>query len=109
MPGNSGTQGYQEAPGVGSIRSEIEVGSAKTRRYPKANPTAIKKTQLMTKAQTQALDTFYITTLSNGTLSFSEAHDRTGVITEFRFTTRPTYTYLGGNLYSCAMDLEIVE
>ena len=79
------------------IRSEVASGPAKVRtRFTRPTPVAVPPMPL-TKAQHDTLETFFVTTLSEGTATFDHDHPITGTTLSFRFVDRPSYRALDPN------------
>ncbi len=108
LPPLTEVQAYTETPGVQALRTEMEEGPAKLRRLPAPMPDQLQFQQLYTLTQTQTMDTFYLTTLAGGTLSFDDTHPRTGSSVTFRLIGRPQYSHLSGSLWTCTFTLEVL-
>ena len=99
---------YRESPPDNLLRSSMDVGPDKVRQRSTAGPRPISWEMLMTGAQTATFDTFYVTTLANGSLTFNFTMPRTGNSAELRFSAPPSYNYLGGDYWSVSMQMEIL-
>jgi hypothetical protein len=101
--------GYQEqAPNV-SIRTEMDAGPPKLRRRYTAGIRTFTFSWLLSKTQVATLDTFFVTTLQGGSLSFDGLnHPRTGAATTWRFVAPPTYSYLGPDAWRCQTQVEVL-
>ena len=99
--------GYEESPPDLALRTAMSVGPAKLRRRATAGVRPIAGEMVMTSAQVATLETFYVTTLVSGTLSFTHSHPRTAVSSTFRFTAAPSYEGLGAGDYRVGLALEI--
>lgn len=91
-----------------TLRTTMEEGPDKTRALPNARTDRIQGTKTFTTAETAILDTFYKTTLVGGSLSFDDTHPRTGNGVTFKFVGPPSYPWLGGDLWNCNLELEIL-
>ena len=100
---------YQESPPNTLIRTQMDAGPPKVRQRFTSGVRPLSFTWMLTKAQVATLDTFYVTTLFGGSLSFDGlAHPRTLAATTFRFTAPPTYVYLGPDVWRATTPLEIL-
>lgn len=74
------------------VRFTVDAGPAKTRKLFN-NPTRQVRWRLQPLSQTQreALDAFFITTLSEGALPFDYADPSTGQTRQYRFLSPPQY------------------
>ena len=99
--------GYDESPPDLALRTAMSTGPAKLRRRSTADVRPIGGAMVMTTAQVATLETFYVTTLVSGTLSFTHDHPRTAVSSTFRFTAPPGYEALGAGEYHVTLGLEI--
>lgn len=103
LPQSPLMQGYSEITKDTVLRSGMDYGPDKTRNTVTGVITLIKMRMIMTKAQTDTLDTFYHTTLNRvGTVDFT--HPRTGAAITFRFLRPPKYVPAGLKYY---VDMEI--
>ena len=62
----------------------------------------------MTTAQVATFDTFFVTTLTDGTISFTWTHPRTGAGATLRFVEPPVYVPVGGDYWKAVIKLEIL-
>lgn len=108
LPTLTQANNYTEIPGEHAIRTKMDEGPAKTRRLSNPMPDTIQFQQIYTITETQTMDTFYVTTLSGGALSFDDTHPRTGAAATFRFVTRPQYVHVGGGNFQCSIELEVL-
>ena len=102
------TDGFEEQPPDLTVRTEPDEGPDKLRRWGTGNIRPVQGQQLMNGTQVQDLDDFYLTTTKAGTLRFNWDDPRGGSSVEMRFTERPTYAALGGDLYRVQLRLEIM-
>lgn len=70
-------EGYSETPPDTSISTTMEAGPPKVRRRASAGVRKLIAPLTLSKAQTQILDDFYVTTLAGGVLPFDWTHPRT--------------------------------
>lgn len=101
-------EAYSETPPDLLVRTEMDQGSAKVRRWGTGNVRPIQGQIRMTQAQVATLDTFYNTTLEGGALRFDWTHPRTGASEEFRFAAPPTYQSGGGAIWRVQVQLEVM-
>ena len=71
-------EGYGEAPPDLLVRSQTDVGWAKTRRRATAGPTRITATYAMTGAQLAVFESFLSGDIADRTLAFDWPRPRTG-------------------------------
>lgn len=101
--------GYQEVSPTTTIRTPMESGPPKVRQRVTAGVRPFTMSWLLTKAQVATLDTFYVTTLKGGSLSFDGlAHPRTQAAAVFRFVDQPTYSYLGPDVWRVHCKMEVL-
>lgn len=102
--------GYKEAPPDLALRTDMDTGPAKTRRRSSSGPRPIQgKLPPLTSEQVDVLLSFYEDDLLSGTLRFAWSHPRTGVVSEFRFVSRPEPAGDEASAaYIVALDLEIL-
>ena len=108
LPATPLLRGYAESPPDLTIRTQMDQGPAKIRRRFTAAPRPMRFAFNMTTAQIAILDTFYVTTLSGGALTFTFTNPRTAATDTYRFLSPPTYTPWSGSYWRVELDLEIV-
>lgn len=108
LPQAPDKDGYNENPGEQSIRSSMDVGPPKVRRRNTAAIGAIACKFTMTGAQTGLLDTFYVSTVLGGSLTFDWVHPRTGISRTMRLKARPTYTPMGADVWEANCEFEVL-
>ena len=108
LPTTLSENGFSETPPDSLIRSSMSVGPAKVRQRTTSGVRTISGMMVLTSTQTGTLDTFYVTTLAGGSLTFNFDHPRTSVTEEMRFTAPPTYTPLGGDYWQADLSWEIL-
>lgn len=99
---------FQETTPNTVLRTDMEQGPAKVRRRTTAAVRSLSLHYLMSKAQVATLESFYITTLQGGSLSFAFTHPRTGSAVTCRFVKPPEYNSENGNFFRVSFDLEIL-
>jgi len=101
-------EGFKEAAPDTSIRTQMDTGPARIRPRYTAGVRPIAGKISCDKTQVATVDTFYLTTLLQGSQSFDWAHPRTGVTVSFRFTKPPTYEPAHKDRWTVTLDLEIM-
>lgn len=100
---------FQESPPNSTIRSSMDKGPDKIRRRTTANIRPVQFNILISRQDTQELDTFYDVETVGGSLPFDFVHPRTEQIVEARFVNPPQYTdRKAGQKYHCTIELEIL-
>ena len=100
--------GYKEKVPDLVLRTTMDTGPDKTRRRATAGVRPFDWPTILTTAQIATLDTFYVTTLNSGALTFTVNHPRTAVSETWRFIGPPEYIPLSGSLHRVAIKLEIM-
>lgn len=101
-------QGYDEQRASAVVRSSNDTGPAKVRRRYTAAATNINGTIRVSAAQKAALDSFFITDLMEGSLSFDWVDPISQAAASFRFLSPPHITPAGGVTFNAALQLEIL-
>lgn len=104
--------GYSETPPDTALRTQMDAGPAKVRRRFTAQVRPINATLILTAAQVQILDDFYVTTLEGGALPFDWIHPRDTAspptVVQFRFVRPPQYAALEPDIWQAPVELEIL-
>lgn len=101
--------GYQERFQDQTIESQMDTGPAKVRRRFTKAIRFFNATVLMTAAQADTFETFWLTTLKGGSLPFDWVHPRTRAVTSFRFRKpAPNFAVVGGVNVQVSFVLEVV-
>lgn len=101
--------GYGEQPPELSLRSPMDVGPAKVRRRQTAGVRPLQAQLILTEAQVETLDQFYVTGTESGALVFDWVNPRTEAAAELRFVGPPRYTPLSGDVvWRADLTLEIL-
>lgn len=102
--------GYGDTADSGSIRTDMDAGPAFVRQRFTAVSTQVAGSLVLTRAQTQTLDTFFHQTLQEGSQPFTWVHPRTGAAATMRFNTSQQLQYsgLGRGWYHVQLALEIL-
>jgi hypothetical protein len=98
----------QEAPADNLIRTRMDRGPDKVRRRTTANAKKISFRLLLSKAQRDALITFYETTTFSGADAFTYVHPIDSGNVSARFVSPPAFTDLNGQYYNATVELEIL-
>ena len=107
LPQSPLVEGYSEETPDLVVRTSMDEGPAKIRRRFTANVRNITHNYLLTQAQVATLDTFFVTTLAGGALTFTFINPRTAATDTYRFRSQPTYVPVSGSLWRTRLDLEI--
>jgi hypothetical protein len=98
--------GYNETVPNNVIRTEMDVGPAKIRRRGTAAVRPFTFNLFLSPAQLATFDTFYVTTIKSGSLSFTFRSPRTQVIGDYQFVAPPSYNPSDqGYIVSCQLEL----
>lgn len=98
--------GYSETLEDQTLETSMDTGPVKVRRRFTTGIRPFRFTIQMTAAQAATFETFYLTTLQGGSLSFDWVHPRTRVAKVFRFRKPPPQiTSRGETVFvSCAVE-----
>lgn len=107
LPQELDQDGYTEKPPNPTIRTSMDAGVAKTRRRFSSGVRPITGTMILTNAERQILDDFYVSDLAHGSLSFDWINPTSGLVASVRFVEPPDYSAFGA-AYQVAMKLEIL-
>lgn len=96
--------------GDGLLESQPDIGPPITRRRTTAVVRPLRGSVLCTDAQITTFETFFYTTIMNGSLPFSFPDPRTGTTLLVKFTkgSPPSYSPQGGNNYLLSLDLLVL-
>jgi hypothetical protein len=97
--------GYSEQPPDIIVETKMDAGPPKARRRFSAGIRPIKVKMLMTTAQVETLDVFYITTLAGGALTFDYTHPRTEASETYRIG-KLLYTHISNDFYDVSFELK---
>ena len=100
--------GYGESAPDGALRTQMDAGPAKLRRRTTAVVRTVSGAVVLDASQVATLDSFYLNSLSGGTLAFDWTHPRTLAAASFRFTAPPAYVPIGGGHWRASLALEIL-
>lgn len=85
--------GLRRTAAEGSLRAPTDTGPGKVRRIETSTPIFLDGDLLLTGTEAQALETFYKTTTSMGSVQFDGLSDPlTGTAHDAVFAARPTYS-----------------
>lgn len=96
-------QGLSETAPDRSVRTKMEFGPERIRRRTTTAVREIKGMMVVTEAQRQVLDDFYLT---NEALPFEWYLPFSGATATFTFSKPPVYTNKSGNLQSVALEFK---
>lgn len=96
---------FDETPQNNLATFQYDVGPPKYRRRSTASGAVINAQFEVNDTQRAALDTFFRTTLSDGSLPFTWNHPITGVSKVWSFSQPPTYSNQGFNFHRAQLKL----
>lgn len=97
---------YAESATPVTVRTDMDVGLPKVRRRYTAEIRQYGLRLLLTTAQVATLETFYITTLAHGSLTFDWLNPRTQAAATFRMVNRPGYEQAAPGYWYTSLALE---
>src|SRR5690348_9781637 len=97
--------GFDETPQPNNASFQPDVGPQKDRRRSTASGANISAQFELNDTQRAALDTFYRTTLADGTLPFTWTHPVDGTSYSWKFQAPPTYSNKGFNYHYAQLKL----
>lgn len=89
LPQNLRTSDLQETMPDTVLRTQMDAGPAKARRRFTAAPRPFSGSLVMTQAQVEVFDAFFVDVVAGGALQFEWKFPRTGTICDVRFTNKP--------------------
>lgn len=98
---------FNEQPPDLLLRTPNASGPPKIRRRATANIRPLAGTLLMTKAQLDIFDAFFVTDLLGGAIPFDGTHPRTGAAMSANLK-RPGYRHASGPYWEVAIELEVL-
>lgn len=101
--------GFRETPPDNLLRTEMDVGPAKTRRRTTSSPRPVEWPCLMSLAQVNTFEAFYKNTIRGGALRFNITHPRTGASVEARITEVEAYRALSHNIIQVSITMEFFD
>lgn len=102
----AGSSAESDEQGV-LIRTEMEVGPAKTRQRSTAGSEFHSYVFRLTATNKVAMKVFFNTTCSHGATLFEWDHPETTTTENWKFMSPPSYRYVQG-YYDCAVELEML-
>ena len=108
LPSMPLSDGFSEIVPDNIIRTNMDTGASKIRRRTTASPRLLNVSYLLSKADINVLDDFYLTTLKSGSLIFSYNHPRTNISENVRFLKKPEYISTNGEYFKVNISLEIL-
>ncbi len=94
LPAAPKLAGLALTPGDRTVRTQMDAGPAKVRSRFSVAPDKLPVTLDLTDAQRATFQTFFTTTLVNGSLPFTWTHPLTGAAQDWRFLGPPTFALL---------------
>ncbi|KKK88167.1 hypothetical protein LCGC14_2745910 [marine sediment metagenome] len=107
LPQDPLLDGIQEASPDTRLVTQMEQGPPKVRRRFTAAERGIGMRMIMTTAQIETLDDFFVLTLGSGSLTFTWKHPRTGNAATYRFKDPPSWVPLSGTKWGVELALMI--
>lgn len=102
-------EGGQETYGNNIIRTQTDVGPAKIRRRMTNAPSRFVMNFILSSTQMGYFDTFYHTTVSDGSVSFTMNNPRTGTCSTLRFFDVPVAVPLGNGYHRLTFTVEVLS
>lgn len=100
--------GFRETAPNTVLRTNMSAGPPKLRRRFTAGFRPISIEMVMTDAQVQAIDDFYITILFGGSLPFDFTDPRTDVSESYQFKVPPQYRPIAPDNWTVSIELEML-
>lgn len=100
--------GYRERPPATTLRTEMDTGPAKLRRRFTSGTRPISVGFVLTKAQLERFDEFYVTVCAGGALSWTWEHPRTLEPVTLRFVELGEYEPITPTQWRVTMQLEVM-
>lgn len=98
--------GYGESMPNTILRTQMDVGPAKTRRRSTSGVSKLNYEIRLTLDETAILEGFFLNDCAGGALSFTNTHPRTGETKTFRFLEPPQFSALAPHLWQAKIALE---
>lgn len=108
LPDYPEIDGYQESKQDGAVRTQMDAGPPKQRRRFSATITEFDAVFLLDDSEIDTLETFYETTLEEGTLSFDWTHPRKGTTQLFEFRGPYQVSAIGADLFRVTCPLRVL-
>lgn len=99
---------FKETPPDNVIRSSMERGPDKVRRRTTANVRPVSFMLLLSEAQVEILDSFYVSDTFSGSEAFDFTHPRTLAAVKARFVSPPEFNEREAVLWEASVSLEIL-
>lgn len=106
LPERPAPEGFKETTPDVLLRTQMDSGPAKVRRRTTTDIRRFTMVFMMTQAQVAIFDTFLLTDLKNGSLSFTMMHPRTEATVTMRLVQQPVYVCVGGTEWNVTLELE---
>jgi len=108
LPAAPLADGYRETLPDNTVRSSVDQGPAKLRARGSVAVYTLSLGYILSRAETEVLQTFYKTTLGGGTQAFTFTHPRDRSVLNCRFRQPPAFTALNGDYFRAAIELEVL-
>lgn len=106
LPNFLESEGFAYKPGSNSVRTEMDVGLAKTRKRYTKQIDNLSAGMKLSSAQVTTLLNFYFVTLSGGNLRFDFEDPLTQTTSEYRFLSPPDIRSLGADSFTVTFGWE---
>lgn len=108
LPAAPLASGFSEMLADNLLRSEMEMGPAKTRRRTSAGVRTLEAQYILSAAQTAILRGFFENDVKAGALAFDYTHPVTSVTVAARFAAPPVFAALNGRYYKVSVKIEVL-
>jgi hypothetical protein len=108
LPGFPLADSFREIAPETSIRTAMDQGPAKLRRRTTAAARDIYASYILSRAQVEHLEAFYVAELAGGSAAFTYTHPRTEAPVTCRFRKPPEYISLNGDYFRVTLEMEIL-
>lgn len=98
--------GYNETLPNTVLRTQMDIGPAKTRRRSTSGVSKLNYEIRLTLNEGVILEDFFLNDCAGGALSFTNAHPRTGDTETFRFLEPPQFSPIAAHLWQAKLSLE---
>jgi len=105
LPQDPLLEGFSDTRQSSVLRSAMDIGAPKRRQRYTAALRSLRWPTILNGTQRATFDTFFITTISNGSVSFTIPDPVDGATITVLFTTPPTWTIVSGGISTVATRL----
>lgn len=100
------SEGFTYKPGNNSIRTEMDISLAKTRKRYTKPIDSLTASMKLSSTQVATLLNFYYVTLSGGNLRFDFIDPLTQTLSEYRFLSPPDIRSIGADYFNATLSWE---